>query len=78
MTHNHPEGIKGAQATALAVYLAYNTHRDKTVIKQEIEQRFGYNLSRRLTDIRPGYRFGEGFSESIQSPYLLQPRGVRG
>lgn len=56
VTHNHPEGIKGAQATALAVYLARTGH-PKAAIKQEIEQRFGYHLSRRLDDIRPGYRF---------------------
>lgn len=56
VTHNHPEGIKGAQATALAVYLARTGH-NKGAIQQEIEQRFSYNLSRPLAEIRPGYRF---------------------
>lgn len=64
VTHNHPEGIKGAQATALAVYLARTGH-DKRTLKQEIEQRFGYNLSRRLADIRPGYRFDVSCQGSV-------------
>lgn len=56
VTHNHPEGIKGAQAVALAIYLA-RTGVQKADIKSEIEQRFGYDLSRRLDDIRPAYRW---------------------
>ena len=64
VTHNHPEGIKGAQATALAVYLARTGH-DKAILKQEIEQRFGYNLSRSLAAIRPGYRFDVSCQGSV-------------
>jgi len=64
VTHNHPEGIKGAQATALAVYLARTGH-DKAALKQEIEQRFGYNLSRSLAAIRPGYRFDVSCQGSV-------------
>jgi ADP-ribosylglycohydrolase len=56
ISHDHPEGVKGAQATALAVFLARTT-RDKTVIRRELTERFGYSLDRRLEDIRPGYRF---------------------
>lgn len=56
ISHNHPEGIKGAQATALAVYLARTT-RDKKLIRKEIGQRFGYDLDRTVEDIRPSYRF---------------------
>ncbi len=56
ITHNHPEGIKGAQATALAVFLA-RKGRSKQEIKEEIEHAFGYDLSRRLDHIRPGCRF---------------------
>lgn len=56
ITHDHSEGIKGAQATALAVYLARTTH-DKTLIRREITQRFGYNLERSLEAIRPDYEF---------------------
>jgi ADP-ribosylglycohydrolase len=56
VTHNHPEGIKGAQAVALAVYLA-RTGAGRTGIKNEITGRFGYNLNRRLHDIREEYGF---------------------
>ncbi|MFP4213445.1 MAG: ADP-ribosylglycohydrolase family protein [Desulfohalobiaceae bacterium] len=55
-THNHPEGIKGAQAVALSIHLA-RQGADKSTIKQEISQGFGYNLDRSLEDIRPGYSF---------------------
>lgn len=60
-THNHPEGIKGAQATALAVFLA-RTERDKGLIRAEIAGRFGYDLDRTVDGIRPSY----GFDESCQ------------
>lgn len=56
VTHNHPEGIKGAQAAALAVFLARTTH-DKKLIKQEIADRFRYDLDRTVADIRPVYGF---------------------
>lgn len=56
VTHNHPEGIKGAQATAVAVFLA-RTGNSKDEIKQFIESRFQYNLSEPLEAIRPQYTF---------------------
>lgn len=56
VTHNHPEGIKGAQAAALAVFLA-RTGADKDSIRAEITQRFVYNLNRTVDEIRPGYEF---------------------
>ena len=56
-THNHTEGIKGAQATALAVFLA-RTGQSKAAIRSEIEARFGYDLSSQtLAQIRPDYTF---------------------
>jgi len=55
-THNHPEGIKGAQATAAAIFLARTGHA-KTAIREYLESTFGYDLSRSLAQIRPGYRF---------------------
>ena len=61
ITHDHPEGIKGAQAAALAVFLA-RTEWDKDLIRAEITNRFGYDLGRTVDDIRPGY----GFEESCQ------------
>jgi len=56
VTHSHPEGIKGAQATALAILLA-RMGNSKTEIKQEISARFSYNLDRTLDQIRPDYSF---------------------
>ena len=58
ITHNHPEGIKSAQATAAAVFLARNKER-KDTIKKYIEDTFGYNLHRTLKDIRPQYALDE-------------------
>ena len=56
ITHNHPEGIKGAQATALAVFLA-RTGQTKERIKSAIKDRFDYNLDRTVDRIRPLYSF---------------------
>ena len=56
ISHNHPEGIKGAQATALGVFLARTVH-DKEKIRRQIGQRFDYDLDRTVDDIRPGYTF---------------------
>jgi ADP-ribosyl-[dinitrogen reductase] hydrolase len=56
VTHNHPEGIKGAQAIAAAVFMARKGH-SKAEIKAFIEERFEYNLNRTLDEIRPTYTF---------------------
>jgi ADP-ribosylglycohydrolase len=56
ISHNHPEGVKGAQATALAVYFARLGHT-KEEIREQISQRFGYNLHRTVDSIRPAYAF---------------------
>ncbi len=56
ISHNHPEGVKGAQATALSIYLA-RTSRDKTLIRREVVHRFGYDLDRTVEEIRPSYQF---------------------
>jgi len=56
ITHDHPEGIKGAQATALAVFLA-RTGSGKEAIRAEIARRFGYDLDQSVDDIRPAYAF---------------------
>jgi len=58
ITHNHPEGIKGAQATAASIFLA-RTGKGKAEIKEFVETAFGYDLSRTLNEIRPDYRFDE-------------------
>jgi ADP-ribosylglycohydrolase len=64
VTHNHPEGIKGAQATAAAILLARQS-QDKRAIKDFVESHFGYNLSRSLDQIRPEYSFNESCQESV-------------
>lgn len=56
VTHNHPEGIKGAQAVALAIFRARHKW-SKADIKADVMDRFGYDLVRKLDDIRPIYRF---------------------
>jgi ADP-ribosylglycohydrolase len=56
VSHNHPEGIKGAQATALAVFLS-RTGATKEQIQSEITRRFDYDLSRSIDEIRPQYSF---------------------
>jgi len=56
VTHNHPEGIKGARATALAIYLA-RIGESKETIRKEITDRFSYDLNRTVDEIRPDYRF---------------------
>jgi len=64
VTHNHPEGIKGAQATALAVFLA-RTGASRDDIRKAVESRFGYDLHRTLSAIRPGYGFDVSCQGSV-------------
>ena len=54
VTHNHPEGIKGAESTAAAIFLARTGH-SKDEIKTYIEENFGYDLNRTCDEIRPTY-----------------------
>ncbi len=63
-THGHREGIAGAQAVALGVYLA-RTGASKEEIRAELSGRFGYDLSRRLDHIRPGYSFEVSCQKSV-------------
>jgi ADP-ribosylglycohydrolase len=87
VTHNHPEGIKGAQATAAAMLLARNG-RTKEDIKAYIEVKYGYNLRRTLDEIRMDYDFdvscmgtvpeaiiafleSEGFEDAIRNAISL-------
>lgn len=64
VTHNHPEGIKGAQATASAIFLA-RTGKNKDEIKKYIEEKFKYNLDRTIAEIRPGYKFDVSCQGSV-------------
>ena len=64
VTHNHPEGIKGAQATAAVIFLARTSH-SKPEIKQYVEQTFGYDLNRTCDEIRPTYHHVETCQETV-------------
>ncbi len=81
VTHNHPEGIKGAMATADAIFMCryffggyhgdfekpINDDHDKCKrrVKERIEREYGYDLSRTLDEIRPTYRFNETCQETV-------------
>ena len=62
-THDHPEGIKGAEATAAAIFLA-RSGADKAEIRRQIREKW-YPLDRTLEEIRPGYRFDETCPGSV-------------
>ena len=64
VTHDHPEGIRGAQATALAVFIA-RTGGSREEIRREISRRFGYDLERTVDDIRPNYAFDVSCQGSV-------------
>ncbi|MCH4564800.1 ADP-ribosylglycohydrolase family protein [Halomonas sp. EGI 63088] len=77
VTHNHPEGIRGAQAVAAVIFLA-RQGADKTSLRAEVEARFGYDLSRSLDEIRPGYRFDVSCQGSVPPAIIafLEADGV--
>ena len=64
VSHNHSEGIKGAEATASAIFLA-RTGSTKEEIKEYIVDNFGYDLSRTCDEIRPGYHHVETCQETV-------------
>lgn len=64
VTHNHPEGIKGAQATAACIFLA-RTGSTKQQIKEYVETTFGYDLSKSCDEIRTTYKFNETCQDTV-------------
>jgi ADP-ribosyl-[dinitrogen reductase] hydrolase len=64
VTHNHPDGVRGAQATASAIFLA-RTGNSKEQIKKYIVDNFGYNLNKNIDSIRPSYSFDVSCSGSV-------------
>lgn len=76
-THDHPDGIAGAQAVALAVFMA-RTGELKDAIRRELETRFAYDLSRTVADIRPTYRFDVSCHGSVPEALVafLDAEGV--
>lgn len=77
VTHDHPEGIKGAQSTALAIFMA-RTGASKAEIHREIAVRFGYDLDRTVAGIRARYRWDVSCMRSVPEAILafLDSNGV--
>jgi ADP-ribosylglycohydrolase len=69
-SHNHPEGIKGAQATAAAIFLG-RMGAPKKEIKSYIEREFGYDLNRTTAEIRPNYRFNETCQRTVPEAVIV-------
>ena len=64
VTHNHPEGIRGAAATASAVFMA-RTGSSADQIREYVTDMFGYDLTRSVDEIRPGYVFNETCQRTV-------------
>ena len=64
VTHNHPEGIKGAQCVAAVIWLARNG-KSKEEIRKYVEETFAYDLSRTCDEIRPGYHHVESCQQTV-------------
>lgn len=68
VTHNHPEGVKGAESVAAAIWLARHGS-SKEEIKEYIIREFGYNLSRTCDEIRPGYHHVETCQQTVPEAF---------
>ena len=75
VTHNHPEGIKGAEAAASAIYMA-RTGRSKEEIRGYIIQEFGYDLSRTCDEIRPTYYHVETCQQTVPEAITAFLEGI--
>ncbi len=75
VTHNHPEGIKGAEAVASAIFLARNGHC-KNDIKQYIEKEFNYDLSHSCDEIRIDYHHVESCQETVPQAIIAFLEGI--
>lgn len=64
VTHNHPEGLRGALATAAAIWWALQG-KDSDSIRAQVTERFGYDLKTTVDAIRPGYRHSEAAQDSV-------------
>ena len=64
ITHNHPEGMKGARATTYAIWLAFQGERPAS-IRQTIATMYDYDLSRTVDEIRPSYFFDESCQGTV-------------
>jgi ADP-ribosyl-[dinitrogen reductase] hydrolase len=79
VTHNHPEGLRGGAATAVAIHLALRNHPAEA-IREEVTRRFGYDLSMTVDEIRPGYRFNETCQGTVPQALVcaLEARSYEG
>ncbi|MBO4679755.1 MAG: ADP-ribosylglycohydrolase family protein [Lachnospiraceae bacterium] len=75
VTHNHPEGIKGAESVAAAIFLA-RTGAGKEEIKKYITDEFGYDLSKTCDEIRPTYHHVESCQETVPQAFAAFFEGV--
>lgn len=64
VTHNHPEGMRGAAATAAAIYLA-RTGASQATIRSYVSETFAYDMTRTIDEIRPTYEFNETCQGSV-------------
>jgi len=69
ITHNHPEGVKGAQAIATAIHMALNG-QDKMQIKKAIEESYQYDLSRDYQDIKVDYKYDITCPGSVPEAFI--------
>lgn len=75
VTHNHPEGVKGAESVAAAIFLA-RTGATKEEIRAYVTENFGYNLSRTCDEIRPTYHHVESCQETVPEAFAAFLEGV--
>ena len=75
VTHNHPEGIKGAEAAASAIYMA-RTGRSKEEIRGYVIREFGYDLSRTCDEIRPTYYHVETCQQTVPEAITAFLEGI--
>ncbi len=75
ITHDHPEGLKGAAATAVAIHLARSGMAADS-IRDAITRRFGYDLSRSVDTIRPGYVFNETCQDTVPQALICALEAV--
>lgn len=75
VTHNHKEGIKGAQAIAAAIFMA-RTGTAKDEIEQYVSEMFGYDLDRTVDEIRPAYRFEVSCQKSVPESIICFLEGT--
>ncbi len=75
VSHDHPEGVKGAQAVAAAIFLA-RTGKSKAEIRAYVEGSFGYDLHRTCDEIRPAYRHMETCQKSVPEAIIAFLEGA--